>query len=228
MQILKCKVCSFRTTEIKFLVEHYKTHPGKSISMIEFDKTENDEEGSFYQKQVDKRLIVIGGVIEAVLARISKVEKDILKITGQAALSREQQKKLYVLIRKYSEQVGDTEEDAKSQLKLMFFGDNWKTISFSSISKEQAHGFIDYVVTQIIENNGAITEADLMFYEKTELFVKKMVEKKMCMICGQPGETSQYNSKQFSLCPGHIEEWKAGKDEFITKYIFNDYFGVYK
>lgn len=233
-KILECDFCDKtfidRVGLMRHLIEHEKTKtviPKKERRPIEFAKSEYVENTGFERAIVEKNssdILFLKKAIGKIENRLAEIEKNFLHKSGKYVLTRDQQNKAHALIRLLAKNMGEAEDKVKTLTKKLCF--DGKEKSLSSMTKEEAHKYIDYVLCQLIENNESISENDMMFYEKTNFFVSRMVKNCKCIICGKEGKVSKFNNKQFSLCLGHVNEWKEREDkkEFISKYIFNDYF----
>ena len=179
--------------------------------VIEFHKS---EEGT---DLLEKRLQKIESDLNAVMIRLGMRE---------ATLSPDQRRKAYVLIRKIADHTGYDEKEMKSILKDTFAMNNNISSNFSlaNCSKNLARQFIDYLALTALNNGTGITEKDLMFYEKTSYFMRKMYEKRKCCICGQDARAGKYNGRIFSVCEIHQGEFEISPKDFIEKYILSDYF----
>lgn len=156
-----------------------------------------------------------------------KLEEYHLKATGKAssAISAEQRKKAYVLMKQLADHLGYTTDDMKAVLKQLYseHGGDGK-MSLSNCSKKQAHDFIDFILQQMIDNGMSFSPEDILFYEKTVRFVSFCVERSKCIVCGKDARKSNFNQRPFTLCETHIPEWSKDKRAFVEKYHFLDYF----
>ena len=167
-----------------------------------------------------------------------QIDPELMKIEN-AKLSDNQRALIYALIKDYAVNLGYSDDEAKKQLKEMFCEENeLPDFSLSDCRMETATLFIDYLVETLL-NAGIVTKTIKKSYDDVNVFGLKMLNHKLCAVCGHPGEIHHIDAigmgrdrdnvddsgyLKISLCREHHSEChNSGWLTFSKKYHFENY-----
>lgn len=182
-------------------------------------------------------------VFEAVLAnfRDKPLSIDIMvdaaeRIEQLNRITDEQRKKIYALCKDISNYYGNGEEDAKTQMKEHYcLITERPPFSLADCSKEEAGKFLEYLLDFCMSNGIALSQKPGDILTDLQLAQKMCIEKKICCICGKPGEIHHYDAiglshrrgneedettlRKMCLCrQHHTEAHNMGKEDFCNLY----------
>lgn len=128
-------------------------------------------------------------------------------------ITEEQRKKVYLLIKKFANEYGDTADNVKELLKTQFTETFGKEFSLSDCSKETAAEFIEYILSVARSN-----QYGFAFDESDKKFIH-MLNSKKCFVCNSPGIVYGNEKGKLCLCNNHAEELQQMQSiEFLGKY----------
>lgn len=146
-------------------------------------------------------------------------------------ITESQRKKIYALLRDIGEHTGNDIEDAKAGMKGLFERGDF---SLSNCSSELASEFTEFLISWCLDEGIALTDHPRGFFDDIDNYFKLCIAKKVCAICGKPGEVHHVdaigmgrNRKKYddsehdklALCrEHHTEVGTIGKDAFEDKY----------
>jgi isopropylmalate/homocitrate/citramalate synthase len=151
-------------------------------------------------------------------------------------ISPEARKKIYAIFRDFGNHMGDDAESVKVQMKTEFVRNSQhEMFSLADCESGLASDFIEFLIRYAFEYGIPLQESPReAFGDDIERYIRLCNEKKICAICGRPGEIhhvdtigmgrdrrtvddSQY--RKICLCREHHTEAHArGWDRFSEKY----------
>jgi len=156
-------------------------------------------------------------------------------LTDPRAISPEQRRKWFALIRDISLYTGYEVDYLHTLFKVMFSvytgGDN---VSLSATDMTTAGALIDFLLEWAFDNGVPLAEDTGRMFQGEEAWTRHCLKNKICVVCGQKAEVHHYdqigtgrNRKRVDdseylklpLCRSHHTEAHAmGKKSFIKKY----------
>ena len=150
-------------------------------------------------------------------------------------ISPEQRKKIYTLFRDIASYTGNTPENEKENMKILFIQHtHHEPFSLSNCSFELASDFIEWMINFCFENGIPISEHPLKTLDDIERYVRMSLKHKVCAICGRRGEIHHWDAigqgrdrtkvddssnRKICLCrEHHTEVHTIGVKSFEEKY----------
>lgn len=150
-------------------------------------------------------------------------------------LSPEQRKKIYAILRDMEAYIGDSVENLKEKTKESFIkATEYEDFSLSNCSKELAADYIEFLLTLCFEMGVPFSNSPADAFEDVDRYLRLCLAKKVCAVCGRPGEEHHWNAigmgrdrrkiddsdlRKIRLCRVHHTEVETiGRDTFENKY----------
>lgn len=150
-------------------------------------------------------------------------------------ISPEQRKKIYAIFKDIASYTGDTLENIKENMKILFIQNTqYEQFSLSNCSSELASDFIEFLIRFCFENGVELSEHPKETLEDIESYLRMCIEYKLCAVCGSPGEIHHWQAigmgrdrtkvddsghEKICLCRKHHSEvHQIGREAFKEKY----------
>ena len=168
------------------------------------------------------------------------IKQDIEKTDELSQLiTDEQRKKIYALIKDIANEMGETLEQSKENLKKEYCQELEKDyFSLKDTEKENATEFVKWLLEFAFQNGVHLREKPQNYIDDIQFLMKQSIENKMCMICGtienvdihhldgsragaSGGRKNMNHNKanRVALCRMHHNEYhNIGHNEFCEKY----------
>lgn len=151
------------------------------------------------------------------------------------AISEEQRKKIYALLRDIADYVGDSVDSVKIEMKRQFCQESqYDDFSLSNCSKDLAGEFIEWLIEFCFENGIRISEHPKDGFQDIEKYLALCLRERICCICGMPAEVHHWDAigrgfdrtkvddsqlRKIALCREHHSECHTiGGESFEKKY----------
>lgn len=158
-----------------------------------------------------------------------------LRRVQMAMITQDQRSKIYAILKDIAEYVGDSKDSIKLEMKQQFCADKQQEdFSLANCSKELSVEFIEWLIVWCFEHGVALTDHPKEAFEDIEDYLKLCLKKKICCICGEPGEEHHWDAigmgrnrktyddsdhRKCCLCRKHHSEVEQiGRDTFASKY----------
>ena len=100
-------------------------------------------------------------------------------------ISDEQRKKIYALIKDIANDIGETLEQAKENLKQEYCQDREKDyFSLKDTEKENATEFVKWLIEFAFQNGVHLNEKPQNYIDDIQFLMKQSIKHKKCLICG--------------------------------------------
>jgi hypothetical protein len=151
-------------------------------------------------------------------------------------ITKEQRDKIHAILRDMENYIGgETVASLKETTKESFIrATEGEDFSLSDCSKEIASAYIEYLIELCMELGVPLNERPDSAYSNTDKYLEMCLRKKICCICGKPGEVHHVDTigmgrdrtkiddsrhRKMCLCREHHSEvGNIGQDTFDEKY----------